>query len=77
MASLTNITGRELIKFRTSLGYRFERQNRGNHRVYTHNTKKTLIVPVYKKKAVKIGLLSGILKILVFQRLSLLTQLVK
>ncbi|MCG3694131.1 type II toxin-antitoxin system HicA family toxin [Aliarcobacter butzleri] len=62
MASLTNITGRELIKFITSLGYRLERQNRGNHRVYTHSTKKTLIVPVYKKKAVKIGLLSGILK---------------
>ena len=36
MASLTNITGRELIKFIISLGYRLERQNRGNHRVYTH-----------------------------------------
>ena len=62
MASLTNITGKELFKFITSLCYRLEKQNRGNHRVYTHNIKKTLIVPVYKKKAVKIGLLSGILK---------------
>lgn len=62
MASFSNISGKELIKFITSIGYRFERQNRGNHRIYTHDSKKTLIVPVYKKKAVKIGLLSGILK---------------
>lgn len=62
MASLSNITGKKLIKFITSIGYRLERQNRGNHRIYTHNSKKTLIIPVYKKKAVKIGLLSGILK---------------
>ena len=41
MASLTNITGKELFKFITSLGYRLERQNRGNHRDYIHNTKKT------------------------------------
>lgn len=62
MASLSNITGKELIKFVKSIGYRFERQNKGNHRVFVHNDKKTLVIPVYKKKAVKIGLLSGILK---------------
>lgn len=62
MASLSNITGKELIKFVKSIGYRFDRQNRGNHRVFVHNEKKTLVIPVYKKKAVKIGLLSGILK---------------
>lgn len=62
MASLSNITGRELIKFISLIGYKFKRQNRGNHRVYVHNSKKTLVIPVYKKKIVKIGLLSGILR---------------
>lgn len=62
MASLTNITGKKLISFITSIGYEFERQNRGNHRIYVHETKKTLIIPVYKKKVVKIGLLGGILR---------------
>ena len=62
MASLSNITGRELIKFIKSIGYRFDRQNRGNHRIFVHDEKSTLIIPVYKSKTVKIGLLSGILK---------------
>lgn len=62
MASLSNITGRELIKFVKSIGYRFDRQNKGNHRIFIHDDKKTLVIPVYKKKMVKIGLLSGILK---------------
>lgn len=62
MASLSNITGRELIKFVKSIGYRFDRQNKGNHRIFVHDDKKTLVIPVYKKKMVKIGLLSGILK---------------
>jgi predicted RNA binding protein YcfA (HicA-like mRNA interferase family) len=62
MASLSNITGRELIKFVKSIGYRFDRQNRGNHRIYVHDEKKPLTIPVYKKKMVKIGLLGGILK---------------
>ena len=62
MSSLSNITGRELIKFVKSIGYRFDRQNRGNHRIFVHDDKKTLVIPAYKKKMVKIGLLSGILK---------------
>lgn len=62
MASLTNITGKKLISYITSIGYEFERQNRGNHRIYVHETKKTLIIPVYKKKIVKVGLLGGILR---------------
>ncbi|MDY0181416.1 type II toxin-antitoxin system HicA family toxin [Aliarcobacter skirrowii] len=62
MASLTNITGKKLISYITSIGYEFERQNRGNHRIYVHETKKTLTIPVYKKKVVKIGLLGGILR---------------
>ncbi len=62
MASLSNITGKELIKFIKSIGYRFDRQNRGNHRIFIHDDKKTLVIPVYKKKMVKIGLLCGILK---------------
>lgn len=62
MSSFSNITGRELIKFIQSIGYKFERQNRGNHRIYVHNSKKTLVIPVYKKKMVKVGLLCGILK---------------
>lgn len=62
MASLSNVTGRELIKFVKSIGYRFDRQNRGNHRIFVHDEKKTLTIPVYKKKKVKIGLLGGILK---------------
>ncbi len=62
MSSLSNITGKELVKFIKSIGYRFDRQNRGNHRIFIHNDKKTLVIPVYKKKIVKIGLLGGILK---------------
>lgn len=62
MASLSNITGRELIKFIKSIGYRFDRQNRGNHRIFVHNEKKSLTISVYKKKIVKAGLLGGILK---------------
>lgn len=61
MASLSNVTGRELIKFIKSIGYRFDRQNRGNHRVFVHDEKKPLTIPVYKKKIVKVGLLGGIL----------------
>jgi len=62
VASLTNITGKKLISYITSIGYEFERQNRGNHRIFVHETKKTLTIPVYKKKVVKIGLLGGILR---------------
>ena len=62
MASLSNITGRELIKFVKSIGYRFDRQNRGNHRIFVHDEKKPFTIPVYKKKIVKIGLLGGILR---------------
>ncbi|MGB7401234.1 MAG: type II toxin-antitoxin system HicA family toxin [Arcobacter sp.] len=62
MASISNITGKDLISYIKSIGYELNRQNRGNHRIYTHDEKKTLIIPVYKKKLVKIGLLSGILK---------------
>lgn len=61
MASLSNITGRELIKFVKSIGYRFDRQNRGNHKVFVHDEKKSLTIPIYKKKIVKVGLLCGIL----------------
>lgn len=61
MASMPNITGRELIKFVLSIGYRLNRQ-KGNHRIFVHDYKKTLTIPVYKKKVVKIGLLGGILK---------------
>ena len=62
MASLSNITGNDLIKAIKSIGYRLDRQNRGNHRIFVHNNKPTLTIPVYKKKHVKIGLLLGILK---------------
>ncbi len=62
MASISNITGKELISYVNSIGYRFERLNNGNHRVYKHEDKKTLIIPVYKKKLVKLGLLCSILK---------------
>ncbi len=61
MASFQNITGRELLKYIKSLGYVLNRQ-KGNHRVFVHNDYKTLVIPVYKKKMVKVGLLGGILK---------------
>lgn len=61
MASIPNITGRELIKFVISIGYKLNRQ-KGNHRIFVHDYNKTLTIPVYKKKMVKIGLLGGILK---------------
>lgn len=44
MASLSNIIGRELIKFVKSIGYRFHRQDRGNHRIFIHDDKKTLVI---------------------------------
>ncbi len=62
MSSLSNITGQELIKFVISIGYKFERQNKGNHRIFVHNNKKILVIPAYKKKILKKGLLCGILK---------------
>lgn len=62
MASISNVAGKQLIKFLKSIGYRLERQNKGNHRIYVHDYKKTVVVPVYKKKMVKVGLLGGILK---------------
>jgi len=62
MALISNITGKELIKVIKFLGYKLERQNKGNHRIFTHPNKPTIIIPVYKKKQVKIGLLLGILK---------------
>lgn len=62
MSKFSNITGKELIIFITSIGYQFERQNRGNHRIFVHDYRKTITIPVYKKKILKIGLLHGILK---------------
>ena len=61
MASLSNVTGRELIKFIKSIGYRFDRQ-KGNHRIFVHENMKSITIPVYKKKLVKLGLLGGILR---------------
>jgi len=61
MASMPNITGRELIKYVQSMGYKLNRQ-RGNHRIFVHDCNKTITIPVYKKKIVKIGLLGGILR---------------
>lgn len=46
MASLTNITGKKLISYITSIGYEFERENRGNHRIFVHETKKTLTAKI-------------------------------
>ncbi|WP_390862969.1 type II toxin-antitoxin system HicA family toxin [Aliarcobacter cryaerophilus] len=62
MSKFSNISGKNLIKFVTSIGYKCERQNRGNHRIFVHDYRKTITIPVYKKKIVKIGLLCGILK---------------
>lgn len=60
MASLSNIAGKDLIKFIKSIGYKLNRQ-KGTHKIYIHENKKTLIIPVYKKRITKIGLLGGIL----------------
>lgn len=61
MASIRNISGKKLIKFVKSIGYSLDRQ-KGNHRIFIHNEYKTITIPVYKKKLVKVGLLGGILK---------------
>lgn len=61
MASKPNITGRELIKFVKSIGYKLNRQ-KGSHQIFVHDYNKTLTIPVYKKKMVKTGLLGGILR---------------
>ena len=61
MSSIPNVTGRMLIKFVKSIGYKLSRQ-KGNHRIFIHDYNKTLTIPVYKKKTVKIGLLGGILR---------------
>lgn len=61
MALLHNVTGNSLIRFIQSLGYICERQN-GSHRIFANHQCKTITIPVYKKKLVKIGLLYRILK---------------
>lgn len=61
MALLHNVTGNSLIRFIQSLGYSCERQN-GSHKIFTNQLCKTIIIPVYKKKIIKTGLLCGILK---------------
>jgi len=58
---LTNITGREIIKALKKLGYKLDRQNRGNHRIFVHTNLPPITIPVYKKKVIKPGLLKGIL----------------
>ncbi|RXJ90155.1 hypothetical protein CRV01_03060 [Arcobacter sp. CECT 8983] len=62
MVSKSNLTEKELISYVNSIGYKFERLNKGNHRVYKQENKKILIIPVDKKKLVKLGLLYSILK---------------
>lgn len=62
MASLSNITGKQLITFVTTIGYKLNRQNGGSHRIYTHISRVPITIPAYKKKIVKLGLLCGILK---------------
>lgn len=61
MASMPIITGRVLIKFIKSIGYKLDRQ-KGNHRIFKHDYNKTLTISAYKKKTVKVGLLGSILK---------------
>lgn len=61
MALLHNVTGSSLIRFMQSLGYVCERQN-GSHKIFTTQAGKTIVVPAYKKKIVKTGLLCGIFK---------------
>ena len=58
---LANISGRKIIKVLYSLGYKLSRQNRGNHRIFTHPFLPPVTIPVYKKKTIKPGLLKGIL----------------
>ncbi len=58
---LTNITGRELIRILKKLGFYLDRQNRGNHRIFKNDKGKIIVVPAYKKKVLKPGLLKGIL----------------
>jgi len=58
---LTNITGREFIKILKKLGFYLDRQNRGNHRIFKNDKGKIIVVPAYKKKVLKPGLLKGIL----------------
>lgn len=61
MALLHNVTGNNLIRVIESLEYICERQN-GSHKIFTHRQSKTITIPVYKKKIVKIGLLCEILR---------------
>ena len=59
---ISNITGREVIKVLNKLGYKFQRQNRGNHRIFTHPFFPMIVIPVYNKKIIKPGLLNRIIK---------------
>ncbi len=58
---LTNITGRELMKILKKLGFYFDRQNRGNHRIFKNDKEEIIVIPAYKKKVLKPELLNGIL----------------
>lgn len=60
MCSLSNITGKDFIKFVESIGYSFVRQ-KGTHKIYSHKLKKTITIPAYKKRVIKKGLLRGLL----------------
>jgi len=74
MSSFTNVSGKELIKFIQSIGYILDKQN-GNHRIFVHKYLKTITVPVYKKKLVKVGLLGGILKTIGISKVEFINSL--
>ena len=60
MTPLSNITGKQMIKFVESLGYVLSRQ-RGSHLRFKHSTKQAITIPASGKKIIKPGLIKGLL----------------
>ena len=60
MTPLSNITGKQMIRFVESLGYSFARQ-KGSHLRFKHACKYSITIPASGKKTIKPGIIKGLL----------------
>lgn len=60
MSPLSNIEGRQVIKFAENLGYKYIRQ-RGSHMRYKNDMGSAITIHVKGKKVIKPGKLKGLL----------------
>ena len=60
MTPLSNITGKQMIRFVQSQGY-FQVRQRGSHQRFKHPDKQSITLPVSGKKVIKPGIVKGLL----------------